>query len=155
MLDTSLPVLYARKYLLARLVLHVPNHIQQKESFMNSLIRILGRVLLASPFIRLGWDAAQTPGGRVDMAAAIGVPRPETAVRLNGAAMVSSGVLLALGIVPRWSALTLIGCLVPTTAAGHAFWKEEEQPKRTGQLIHFLKNVSMVGGLLVVVAEDE
>lgn len=142
---------------MAHLVLHVLHHIHipQKGLSMNTLIRLLGRALLASPFIRLGWDAAQTPGARVDMAAAIGVPKPETAVRLNGAVMVSSGVLLALGIVPRWAALTLIACLVPTTAAGHAFWKEEEQPKRTGQLIHFLKNVSMVGGLLVVVAEDE
>jgi putative oxidoreductase len=121
---------------------------------MNATLRILGRMLLAAPFIRLGWDAAQSPGGRVDMAAAIGVPKPEAAVRLNGAMMVASGVALALGILPRWAALTLIGCLVPTTAAGHAFWKEDEPQKRTGQLIHFLKNVSMVGGLLVVAADE-
>jgi uncharacterized membrane protein YphA (DoxX/SURF4 family) len=122
---------------------------------MKALIRALGRALLGAPFIRFGWDAAQTPGGRVEMAAAIGVPKPEAAVRLNGATMAVSGIALALGIRPGWAALTLIACLVPTTAAGHAFWKEDEPPKRTGQLIHFLKNVSMVGGLLIVVAEDE
>jgi putative oxidoreductase len=122
---------------------------------MNSVIHSLGRVLLATPFIRLGWDAARSPGGRVDMAAAMGVPKPEAAVRLNGATMVVSGAALALGILPRWAALTLIACLVPTTAAGHAYWKEDDQQKRTGQLIHFLKNVSMVGGLVVVAAQDE
>ena len=76
-------------------------------------------------------------------------------MRLNGGAMVVSGTALALGILPRWAALTLVACLIPTTAAGHAFWKEDEPQKRTPQLIHFLKNVSMVGGLLVVAAEEE
>lgn len=121
---------------------------------MYSVIRALGRALLATPFIRLGWDAARSPGGRVDAAVAIGVPKPEAAVRLNGATMVVSGGALALGILPRWAALILIGCLVPTTAAGHAFWKEDEPQKRTPQLIHFLKNVSMMGGLLVIAADE-
>lgn len=122
---------------------------------MRTLIRIVGRALLAAPFIRLGWDAAQSPGPRVEMAAAIGVPQPELAVRLNGTTMVVSGTALALGILPRWSALTLVSCLVPTTAAGHAFWKEEAREKRTPQLIHFLKNVSMVGGLLIVAVDED
>jgi putative oxidoreductase len=122
---------------------------------MRSLIRAVGRALLAAPFIRLGWDAAKSPGPRVDMAAAIGVPEPELAVRLNGVTMVISGAALAVGILPRWAALTLVACLIPTTAAGHAFWKEDEPQKRTPQLIHFLKNVSMVGGLLMVAADEE
>lgn len=121
---------------------------------MHALLRALGRLLLAAPFIRLGWDAARAPGKRVELAAAIGVPEPELAVRVNGGTMVVAGTAMALGILPRWAALALIACLVPTTAAGHAFWKEDEPQARTGQMIHFLKNVSMVGGLLVVAAGE-
>jgi uncharacterized membrane protein YphA (DoxX/SURF4 family) len=115
---------------------------------MTGLLYALGRMLLATPFIRLGFDAARQPGARVAMAAAIGVPEPDLAVRVNGWAMVGAGVALALGVVPRLAAVTLITSLIPTTAAGHAFWKEDEPAKRTGQLIHFLKNVAMIGALL-------
>lgn len=119
------------------------------------MIWFMGRLLLAIPFVRLGYDAAREPGGRVNAAANLGVPQPELAVRVNGWTMVGAGIALGLGIFPRLAALALIGSLVPTTAAGHAFWKEEEPPKRQGQLIHFLKNVSMIGGLLLVIAGRE
>jgi uncharacterized membrane protein YphA (DoxX/SURF4 family) len=69
--------------------------------------------------------------------------------------MVVAGSALALGILPRWAATALIACLIPTTAAGHAFWKEDDQAKRTPQLIHFLKNVSMVGGLAIEAARSD
>ena len=119
------------------------------------MIWFMGRLLLAIPFVRLGYDAAREPGGRVNAAANLGVPQPELAVRVNGWTMVGAGIALGLGIFPRLAALALIGSLVPTTAAGHAFWKEEAPPKRQGQLIHFLKNVSMIGGLLLVIAGRE
>lgn len=38
--------------------------------------------------------------------------------------------------------------MVPTTYAGHQFWAEESEQGRRMQLIHFEKNVSLMGGLL-------
>jgi uncharacterized membrane protein YphA (DoxX/SURF4 family) len=119
---------------------------------MRAPIHLAGRLLLALPFIILGWDAAREPGPRVGKAADIGMPQPEMAVRANGITMVAAGVALALGRLPRWAAAMLALVLVPTTIAGHAFWKETDPQQRKGQLIHFLKNVSMIGGLLVVLA---
>ncbi len=43
--------------------------------------------------------------------------------------------------------------LVPTTLAGHRFWDESDASSRAAQRIHFLKNVSMLGGLLIA-ADD-
>jgi len=108
-----------------------------------------GRLLLALPFIVLGWDAAKEPGPRTQMAASIGVPEPELAVRANGYTMVAAGIALALGILPRWAAAALASSLVPTSLAGHPFWQETDPMKRKQQQIHFLKNVSMIGGLLL------
>jgi uncharacterized membrane protein YphA (DoxX/SURF4 family) len=42
--------------------------------------------------------------------------------------------------------------MLPTTAAGHAFWEETDPQRRKQQMIHFLKNASMTGGLLLVAA---
>jgi putative oxidoreductase len=40
--------------------------------------------------------------------------------------------------------------LVPTTFVAHAFWKAAGTPLFTAQLVNFLKNVCMWGGLLFV-----
>jgi putative oxidoreductase len=89
------------------------------------------------------------------LVAAAGIPRPEQAVVLNGALMILAGLLLGLGIAPRIAAALLIGSLVPTTIVGHAFWKEEPGPEREKQLLQFLKNLGLIGGLLMVVSEKQ
>jgi uncharacterized membrane protein YphA (DoxX/SURF4 family) len=43
--------------------------------------------------------------------------------------------------------------LVPTTLAGHPFWHEADQAARAQQRIHFLKNVAMLGGLILAAGD--
>lgn len=121
---------------------------------MFSLIRVLARPLLAAIFVSGGLDTARRPGGRTQAAAALGVPKPELVVRANGATMVLAGVAFGLGLFPEWAAAILAASLAPTTLAGHPFWKETDPQKRAGQRIHFLKNVAMIGGLLLAAAEE-
>jgi uncharacterized membrane protein YphA (DoxX/SURF4 family) len=73
-------------------------------------------------------------------------------VRVNGAVQIGAGITLAAGRLPRVSASLLAGSLLLTTLAGHRFWEEKDTTTRMQQTIHFLKNVSMLGGLLAVVA---
>ena|SRR5579872_7260274 len=120
-----------------------------------SLIRFIGRVMLAVMFVQGGWSAAHEPGGRVNAAESIGLPEPELAVRVNGWAMVIGGIALALGMFQRLAAFVLAVCLIPTTYAGHPYWKETDPQRRNQQRIHFFKNVSMLGGLLLLVAGEK
>ena len=61
------------------------------------------------------------------------------------------GLALAFGIYPRVAALALIAFLVAATLVGHAFWLAAAgTPVFVGQLINFLKNLAMMGGLLFV-----
>jgi len=114
------------------------------------LERRTGQALLGAAFMKLGFDAARSPGPRVEKAAALGLPiEPELAVRVNGAAMVLGGAALLLDKLPRLAALGLVAAMIPTTAAGHAFW-EAEGAERKAQEIQFLKNAALVGGLLLV-----
>src|SRR5262249_52338054 len=73
----------------------------------------------------------------------------EEAVRINGAVQVVAGTMLALGRWPRLAAFALAATLVPTTLAGHRYWEAEDEQERRQQRIHFLKNASMLGGLLI------
>jgi putative oxidoreductase len=117
-----------------------------------SLLATTGRVLLAAPFVVLGYEAAAEPGPRVALAAELGVPNPELAVRFNGAAMSVGGVALALGVLPRLAAAGLVASMVPTTVAGHAYWTMDDPLARKMNRIQVLKNVGLVGGLLAAAA---
>jgi uncharacterized membrane protein YphA (DoxX/SURF4 family) len=74
---------------------------------------------------------------------------PELFVRANGATMLLSGTMLGLGKLPRLAAMALAVTLVPTTYAGHAFWTVEDPAARAQQRTSFLKNVSLLGGVLL------
>lgn len=119
------------------------------------MIREAGQMLLAGIFIKGGADAFVQPGGRVATVAAAGLPNPRIAVELNGAAMVIGGSMLALDIAPKLAAVGLVASLVPTTIVGHAFWKAPDEAARKAHLTQFLKNLGMLGGLLLVLAQKK
>lgn len=119
--------------------------------------------MLASVFIVQGFDTLRRPDRVVKKAEPVVRPiadrvsfvpdDTEQAVRLNGAIQVVAGSLLAIGWLPRASALVIAGTLVPTTAAGHRFWESTDDQERAQQRIHFLKNVTMFGGLLIAAGD--
>ena len=110
----------------------------------------LAGVLAGVPFVVLGAQAAQEPGGRVALAERIGVPQPELAVRLNGAAMVAGGVALATGVLRRPAAMGLVASLVPTTVAGHPYWERDDPGQRRSDRIQVMKNIGLAGAALAV-----
>jgi putative oxidoreductase len=60
------------------------------------------------------------------------------------------GLLILLGIQERWGAALLLLFLIPVTVIMHPFWFIEG-PTREIQTIMFLKNLAIMGGLLLVV----
>ncbi len=113
---------------------------------------VVGRALVAAPFVVLGLDAARDPAGRVDLAREFGVPLPELAVRANGAGMVAGGAMLVAGIAPRATSAGVAALMVPTTLSAHAYWRDDDPGTRRGNRIQFWKNVGLVGGLVVAAA---
>ncbi len=119
--------------------------------------------MLASVFVLQGLHNFQHPEGVSPLAEPIVRPlrervpampaEPEHAVRINGAVQAAAGTMLGLGVLPRLAALVMAGTLVPTTLAGHRFWAVEDPQERAMQRIQFLKNVTMMGGLLLAVAD--
>jgi len=116
-------------------------------------------------FITGGLDSLRHPEPKASAAEPVAPPiakrlpylpeDPESLVRINGAVQVGAGLMLALGRFPRLSAALLAGSLVPTTLAGHRFWEEEDDIRRAQQQIHFFKNLSMLGGLILAAVDTE
>ena len=127
------------------------------------VLRAFARPLLASVFAVQGGASLLHPERVAARAAPIVAPiaehvpavpaDAEQAVRINGAVQLAGAALLAAGRVPRLSALAIAGTLVPTTLAGHRFWEEDDPQQRAQQRIHFLKNLAILGGLLLAAAD--
>jgi putative oxidoreductase len=131
--------------------------------------RVIARPMLASMFLVGGFNAVKNPERVAPRAQPVTdrlVPQlqkvapwlpsdPATLARLNGGVQLVAGSALALGKAPRLSAATLALSLVPTTAAGHRFWEEQDPATRSQQRIHFFKNVSMLGGLIIAAGDTE
>ena len=134
------------------------------------LVRRIARPLLASSFIYGGIDTLRHPQSRVpgarpvveqiteqaDKQLPVQVPRDvEQWVKIDAGVKVAAGTLFSLGRLPRISALALAASTVPTTLAGHRFWEHEDPKERFGQLSHFLKNLGLLGGLLIAAVDTE
>lgn len=128
-----------------------------------TVLRALARPMLASIFVIQGYNTLRNPYPFVPEADPVvrklaervpAVPaKTEDAVRVNGAVQLLAGSLLALGRLPRLSALAIAATLIPTTVAGHRFWEAEQDEDRAQQRTHFLKNLAMLGGLLIAAAD--
>lgn len=79
---------------------------------------------------------------------------PRSLVQAKAAVDVVAGLLLAGGRFSRPAAAVLAANLVPTTFAGHPFWTLA-QPERAQQEIHFLKNLGLLGGLLLAAVDTQ
>ncbi len=131
-----------------------------------TISRRIGRPLLSGIFIVGGLDAARNPDNKVKKAERVtkslaqfapeGVPTDtETLVRLNGIVQMVAGAALALGKFRRLAALALMASIIPTTAAGHRFWEETDDEAKAQQMIHFLKNLGLLGGLIITAADTD
>lgn len=119
-----------------------------------NLLSIASRLAIGLPYAYFGYQTIKEPGGRPATAEAFGVPAEyaELSVKANGAVMVAGGLAVAAGVLPRLGAAAVAGAMVPTSLAGHAFWKETDPAAVTAHRTHFLKNLVMIGGLLAVAA---
>ncbi|NUR93761.1 MAG: DoxX family protein [Kribbellaceae bacterium] len=139
-----------------------------------TVVRALARPLLSVIFVVQGANAIRNPEPLVPKAQPVTdrlVPAmkkvappqvseriPETTanlVRLNGAVQVVGGVALASGKGRRLGASLLAASLVPTTLAGHSFWQEKDKDVRYQQRIQFMKNLGILGGLLLAAVDTE
>jgi putative oxidoreductase len=78
-----------------------------------------------------------------------GWPAAAFFIALSTAIEIGCGLLLLTGYKARYAALVLAAWLIPVTLTFHNFWTYSGAEQH-GQLIHFLKNLAIFGGLLVI-----
>ena len=106
----------------------------------------LGRLLIAVIFLMSGLGKIAAPAMTQGYIASAGLPAPMLAYLIAVVIEVGGGVLLLLGSQTRLAALVMAVFSVATALSFHHDFADQNQ------MIHFLKNVAMAGGLLQVVA---
>lgn len=110
---------------------------------------LVGRVLMAAMFIWSGFGKITAFAGTAGFIASNGMPLPDLMAAGAIACELGGGVLLLLGWKARWAALALFLFLIPTTLIFHNFWAAPPE-QLMSQQINFFKNVTIMGGMLMV-----
>ena len=109
-------------------------------------LALIGRVLLAILFVLSGLGKVAAPGMTIAYIKAAGLPFPPLALAGSALIELAGGAALILGSRTRLAAALLAAFTVMAALSFHSNFADQNQ------MIHFLKNVSIVGGLLQIVA---
>ncbi|PTQ12681.1 LysR family transcriptional regulator [Sphingomonas oleivorans] len=107
---------------------------------------LVGRVLLSAIFLLSGFGKLTAASATIGYIASAGLPAPKLAYAVALLVELGGGLLLLAGYRARLVALALAGFSVVTALGFHADFADQNQ------MIHFLKNFAIAGGLLQVAA---
>ncbi len=108
---------------------------------------LVARILLSIIFITSGFGKITGFEGTVGYIASKGLPVPQLLAAAAAVIELGGGLLLLIGYKARWAALAIFLFLIPTTLLFHNYWAT---PGDQGQYINFMKNVTIMGGMLMV-----
>ena len=115
----------------------------------SAAANLVARILLAAIFLWAGWGKVGGFEGTVGRIGAAGLPMGQILAAGAIALEIGGGLMLIAGWHARWAALALAMFSVVTGIAFHAFWSVPPE-QVVGQKIHFLKNIAIAGGLLML-----
>jgi putative oxidoreductase len=111
---------------------------------------LVGRILLAHIFIISGFGKIAGFEGTVGYIASHGLPAATLLAALAIVVELGGGIALAIGWKARWAAAALVVFTLLASLIFHAFWDVPAEEVMMQQ-INFMKNLSIMGGLLYVV----
>ena len=116
---------------------------------------LLGRVLFGGFFLQSGINHLQNHRKLAPYAGSKGISNPDQAVLASGVALALGGASIILGVKPKLGALSLIGFLVLASASMHDFWNSDDPGDKQNNLIHFSKNMALLGAALALTGVKE
>jgi putative oxidoreductase len=115
---------------------------------MNAVryLPLAGRLLIGLPFAMSGLAKLGAYGSTTQMIGAVGLPLPALGFAVAVAVELGGGLLLIAGLQTRFVAIALALFSLAAAVFFHANFADQNQ------MIHFLKNVMITGGLLQIAA---
>jgi putative oxidoreductase len=114
----------------------------------------IGRALFGGVLAFMAFDNFRDLDGTVAYAESNDVPEADTLVPLASGALLVGGSALAAGKYRQFAAGAIATFFVGVTPGMHDFWNMDDE-QREGQMIHFLKNLAMLGAALSFLARED
>src|SRR5689334_271527 len=114
--------------------------------FATRYLPVVGRPMIGLPFVMSGLSKLGAFSATTEMISAVGLPSPPLAFAVAVATEFGGGLLLIAGYRARYAAAALALFSLATAMSFHTNFADQNQ------MIHFLKNVIMAGGLLQIAA---
>ncbi len=113
------------------------------------IVLLVGRILFVVLFLSSGYGHLANRVAMAGYGKQMGLPAAELLVPLTGIQLLLGGLMVLLGIWADLGALLLALFLLPTAFIMHAFWKIDDPQTRQGDMIHFQKDISLLGASLI------
>ncbi|MGW6690829.1 DoxX family membrane protein [Streptomyces sp. NPDC054961] len=115
---------------------------------------LVGRILFAVLFLASALNHLTQTKAMAGYAESRGVPAAAAAGAVvgSGLLLLAGGLMVALGLWADLGALLLAVFLFPTALIMHAFWKEGDGQARQMDMVHFMKDISLGGAALALMA---
>jgi putative oxidoreductase len=111
----------------------------------NRYLPLLGRIMIGAPFILSGLGKLMAHDATAGYIGSVGLPLPQVAWLIALLVEIGGGALLISGFRGRLVALIMALFALATAILFHRNFADQNQ------MIHFLKNVMLAGGLLQIV----
>lgn len=116
------------------------------------ILFLIGRFIFGGYFLMNAWNHFKNLEGMTGYAQFKGVPSPRAAVFVGGILLMLGGLGVIFGIAPEASLALLLIFLIPVSWKMHAFWKETDANTRMMERVQFMKNMALIGALLMLYA---
>jgi putative oxidoreductase len=120
------------------------------EKYAQTLIPLAGRMLLGLIFAISGFKKILGFAGTAGYMASKGLPMTDVLLVLTILVELGGGLMLIAGWKTCWVAMALFLFMIPTSIIFHPFWNGDAQAAMNQ--IQFLKNLAIMGGMLMLVA---
>ncbi|CQD15469.1 DoxX subfamily protein, putative [Mycobacterium lentiflavum] len=131
------------------------------------VIRRIARPLLSVAFIGQGIESLLNPKAAAEAAApavdglqalpdqvARSMPNdPQTFAQITAGVQIGGGLLLATGKMPRVASAVLALTVLPANLGSYSFWNESDPVRKAERRREFLKDLSLLGGLMIASAD--
>jgi putative oxidoreductase len=112
---------------------------------------LLGRILLVLIFLGSGFDKVAHQAMTLQYMNSVHLPAAQLLLWLSVLVEIGAGLAIVLGWKARWAAALLVLWMIPVTAVFHNPWTGDPSQAQM-QMIHLMKNISIIGGLLMLLA---
>ena len=116
---------------------------------------LIGRIVFGGFFLYSGINHFKQKEGLAQYAGSKNVPYPDLAVIASGAAIAAGGASIMLGVKPQIGTLAILGFLAAASPMIHDFWSAEDPQQQQNEMIHFSKNMALLGAALVLAGIEE